>query len=788
MIKVARRLIIVLSGCFLTLLVLLGSEHNSANNESISSSTSVITFEKIFGGSDIDEGYSVAPTSDGGYIVVGNTSSFGAGGSDVYLLKIDAIGNKKWEKTFGGSGEDLGRSVSQTRDGGYVIVGTTYSFGAGSADVYLIKTDSEGNKIWEKTFGGKDFDFGDCVAQTRDGGYVIVGSTDSFGAGKSDVYLIKTDSDGNKIWEKTFGGKDFDDGYSITQTNDGGYVIVGKTESFGAGSADVYLIKTDSDGNKIWEKTFGGKGFDWGFSVAQSSDGGYIVAGLTYSHMGGSNSAGVRDSDVYLIKTDSEGNKIWEKTFGSKGYDEVGYSVVQTSDGGYIIASKTRRGEYLGLYLVKTDTQGNKVWEKIWGGLGGFSFVSVSQTSDGGYVITGSTKSFGLGKPDIYLVKTDPAGNKIWEKIFGGSAGDLGCSIALTSDGGYIMVGKTDSIGAGGFDVYLIKTDAQGNKIWEKTFGGSDDDWGNWVAQTRDGGYIIVGTTRSFGAGKEDVYLVKTDSDGNKVWEKTFGGEDADTGECVVEAKDGGYVIVGSTESFGAGSDDVYVIKTDSEGNEIWEKTFGSEEGDEGHCIRLTSDGGYIIVGETHISAGANYASIYLIKIDALGNRIWEKSFGGKYTMYFFGRSVTQVSDGGYVIVGGILPTSGKKMELHSYLIKTDSKGNKIWEKTLGGENQGCGFAVAQANDNGGYIIVEAMVSGSCPEGYGFLHLIKTDSKGNKIWEKTFRGMVSISGTPMAQTKDNGYILVATDYPYTKRTDIFLIKTDSQGNFQKEGR
>jgi hypothetical protein len=347
---------------------------------------------------------------------------------------------------------DWGWSVQQTFDGGFIIAGVTWSFGAGSADVYHIKTDSLGDTLWTKTYGGANSDYGHSVQQTLDGGYIIAGRTQSYGAGVSDVYLIRTDSLGDTLWTKTYGGVYQDEGFSVQQTSDGGYIIVGDTDTYGTGAFFAYLIKTDSLGDTLWTGRYGETLSDCiGWSVQQTADDGYIIAG--YAEVVG------HYDDVYLFKIDSLGDTLWTKTYGGVYYD-YGYAVQQTADGGYIVA--------------------------------------------------GRTNSYGAGGYDVYLIKTDSLGDTLWTRAIGGGIWDIGRSVQQTTDGGYIVVGYTDSFGGlFNYDVYVIKTDANGDTLWTQIYGGVSPDQGYSVKQTSDNGYIIAGFTSSFGAGSYDVYLIR---------------------------------------------------------------------------------------------------------------------------------------------------------------------------------------------------------------------------------------------------------------------------------------
>jgi gliding motility-associated-like protein len=366
-----------------------------------------VRFQEVIGEANDDRGRSIRHTSDNGFIIIGSTYSFGAGGMDTYLVKINSNGLIAWSKTFGGVLEDDGRGLCEISSGGYALVGSTNSFGAGLNDLYLFKTDVTGTLIWSTAIGGTGDDYGFIVEETSDGGLIMVGHTSSYGAGGNDVYLVKTNANGTVLWTKTFGGNGDDRRFSVVQTIDGGYAIGGYTTSYGAGGADVYLIKTDMNGDEQWTKTFGGLYDDQGFSIAQSSDKGYILTG--FANKGDVTTI---DNDIYLIKTDEAGTLTWSKTFGGT-----------------------------------QDDEGNVV----------------RQTSDGGYAVFGFEASLGFGLYDACLLKTDANGNPVFTKAFGGTDDDLAISGHYLADNTYALAGFSASSGAGSFDVFVVKTDASGN-------------------------------------------------------------------------------------------------------------------------------------------------------------------------------------------------------------------------------------------------------------------------------------------------------------------------------------
>ena len=358
---------------------------------------SQITFQKTYG---YGRAYSVQQINNG-YVIAGTIYDTITISDNFYLVVTDFNGDTIWTKSFDSGFQDGGFSVQQTSSGEYIISGYSDTLNSFAGAVSLAKTDVNGNLLWFKTYPGFNNNSGlycvSCVNQTSDGGYILGGS----GYGM-DMSLIKTDSSGNLTWSKTFSLVDHEQsGSFVQQTSDGGYIITGHSSYFGSGPPDLYLIKTDSAGNIIWSKTFGGANYDKGYSVLQTTDGGYIVCGESASF--GSN------AEVFLIKTNDIGNVLWSKTYHSVNSYSEGYSIQQTNDGGYIITGSIYFfGNYDHVYLIKTDINGDLLWSRAFGsGAWNDEGYSVQQTSDGGYIITGSEGATGSN----YLIKTDSMGN-----------------------------------------------------------------------------------------------------------------------------------------------------------------------------------------------------------------------------------------------------------------------------------------------------------------------------------------------------------------------------------------
>lgn len=406
-----------------------------------------------------------------------------------------------WQRCLGGSKGECGYSIQQTTDGGYIFAGVTesnernVSGNHGGADAWVVKLNADGTIAWQQCYGGSNRDTARDIHQTSDGGYIFVGSTWSNDGDVSgnhnpinnrDIWVVKLDTDGTLIWQRCLGGTRHDTGYSVQQTSDGGYIVGGEVESCDGdlkshdsdnsskrrGNSDFWAIKLDPDGTIDWQRCFGGKFRECAYSIQQTSDGGYVMAGFTASRYTASQDGDVNcshggPSDAWVVKLDAEGTLTWQRCLGGTSEDYA-MCIQQTSDGGYIVGGRTpsahndstnlREVSSQDFWLVKLDNDGTISWEKCFGGMERDELNSIQQTSDGGYIAVGSTRSHMLriapndddvsgnhGNSDVWLVKTDPDGILSWQRCLGGWSDENAYSVQQTSDGGYIVVGATRS-------------------------------------------------------------------------------------------------------------------------------------------------------------------------------------------------------------------------------------------------------------------------------------------------------------------------------------------------------
>jgi hypothetical protein len=380
-------------------------------------------WEKTFGGLNHDNGRNVCQTLDDGYAITGCTYTFDTGGNgDLWIIKTNQDGNEEWNESFGGNALDVGNSIKQTFDGGYIVTGWTKSFGLGHYDVWLVKTDSTGNEEWNNTYGGNQCDMGQSVLQTDDGGYLIVGNTRSYGLVNYDVWLVKTDSYGNQEWNTTYGGENDDRAYFLTSTNNGSYVIVGYTWVDDNSNTDVWLIKIDVNGNMLWNRTIGGPHFEIGHMIRQTNDGGFIIVGKFTSN----------ESSALLIKTDTYGFKEWSKTYG---LHNSGRAVCQAIDKGFIFLMNSFIDSYHGKFsVIRTDCFGTELWNITYGTGEELHYCRhIEMSNDGGYIICGDYDVYGTNLSDAWLIKlakdNHPPSNPI---INGPTHGKVGVEYTYT--------------------------------------------------------------------------------------------------------------------------------------------------------------------------------------------------------------------------------------------------------------------------------------------------------------------------------------------------------------------
>lgn len=807
-----------------------------------------------YGGSGFDAASAVQQTADGGFIVAGQSNSFSATFNG-WIMKLNADGQvgalypDTWQKTYGDVGAaDAVYDIQQTADGGYIAAGCTNSFGVSVLGVWVLKLDAGGAVVWQKTYAGGGMDCARAVRQTSDGGYIVAGSTNSFGVSGTDAWLVKLDANGVVTWQKTYGGAGDDFANSVRQTSDGGYIVAGSTSSFGVSGTDAWLLKLDAGGNVgttfpgTWQKTYGGAGNDYAKAVLQTGDGGYILAGSKTTATG--------DSDAWILKLDANGNVgaaypgTWQRAVGGTGDDFIN-AIQPTADGGYIAAggySSSSPGMATDAWFLKLNADGGMAWQKTYGASGGDSMASVQQTADGGFVGAGVTSSLGVSGNSAWLLRLDLSGNIIgctgvtvqvpqvsayataivaadsmlsaaastagavtrvkapvdstafaltlacahtpptqtWMRSFGGTGNDFLTTARLTSDGYIIAAGHTTSFGANGTDVWVMKLDQNGNAgagysgTYQKIYTKTGDDYATAIRERSGGGYVVSGYTVT-GPTNSYYWLMWLNPDLTLSQQVNFGSQgEMERASDIQETADGGYVVVGRTESLSS-SRDGWLLRINPDAS-YWRKSYGGPGTDSFTSVHQTTDGGFIVGGSYSTGGGA---AAWVLKLDAVGEAGWQKTYGSP-NYYNEVNSVRQTADGGYIFAGYIGVTFG-----NAWVVKLSLDGSVVWQRSFGDGTDVRATSVKQTAD-GGYV-----VSGySTPifGGSASAWVMKLYPDGTLAWKRGFGGPGPVSGAAVSvfslveEAADGGYIVAGHSNTLGAGYKAWLLKLDPNGN------
>lgn len=686
-----------------------------------------LQWQRSIGGSVSDIGWAVTCSSTGDVYLVGQTASQGVGSNDALIVKYNSSGTLQWQRSLGGSGDDVARGAGTDSSGNLYIVGFTASQGAGNYDAFIAKYNSSGTIQWQRSLGGGVADAGLGVAVSSSGNVYVSGYTNSQGAGNSDALIAKYDTNGTIQWQRSLGGSGNEEALGVCVDSSENVYITGYTTSQGMGSNDAFIAKYNSSGTIEWQRTFGGNGTEITYSVSADSSGCVFVFGFTMS-------AGSGSHDLLVAKLPADGSLT-----GSYGY--FTYRVSTLTDAARTLTSATRtltdsartltgatRTLTSATATLTSTTQNLVPAPSFWiSTLGGSSADGAWETAvgpSGNVYVAGYSNSTGNAAGDALLVKYNPAGAVQWQKTLAGSSLDWFMSIALDSSENIYTAGITSSQGAGSYDGLLCKYNSDGDLQWQRSLGGSGDDRFRRVTADSSGNVYVTGWTASQGAGGDDLLIVKYNSSGTLQWQRSLGGASNDYGYGIGTDASGNVYVVGQTASQGAGVNDSLIVKYNSSGVLQWQRSLGGAGNEEPLCA-VDSSGNVYLCGITS-SQGAGGEDILIAKYNSSGVIQWQRSLGGTGTDQ--GRSIA-VDAMSNIYIAGTSNSAGGAGGYDIVIAKYSTSGAIQWQRSLGGT--GNDYAQSVAIDSSTGALYVAGWTASAGAGSDDLLLVKLPADGS---------------------------------------------------------
>jgi hypothetical protein len=720
---------------------------------------------------DSERAWDVIQVSTGGFVACGYTRldiyTPGNFYNFFYLVKLDTDGNVDWMRNYTGNYDCEARAVAETDDGGFIIVGRDI-YGGG---MYVVRTDSNGILTWDTTFYDGDTVAGyDVIDLTGTNGYVVGCGMDTI-MGDDFLYLLRLDESGSHVWNSTHGGPNTEYCFGMTNTTDGGYALCGTTNSWGGGGYDMYLVKFDGSGNLQWNQTYGGSGNEMCQSITTTAAGGFALAGYKSG----------ADDDIWLVRTDSEGEVWWTEQIHYAGHERAS-KIVEVYDGGYALTGYVDPsvGDWdLCIYRVSeprwnpaplnqeldlfellyedvdaTSTDGPVQWS-----INDTQYLSID--SEG---ILQNTTILPVGQIHLEIKVEDSHGRWIQKEIdisvryplsdvkFNDGNRVIAYGITESPNGDFVLACLSSPVIFGNVRPYIVRYNESGVQVWAHHFAYGYIPYDIITCST--GGYLIAGYADTTVTTDNEFWLMKIDEDGTHVWNSTFDRTGSDIGRSLVETPDGGFLILGDTIETSEVTQDFWLVRTDSSGNHLWNKTYGySALNDLGKSVIACSGGGYAMAGETE-GGGMPDTNALLVRIDESGNHLWNWSYGGSHGYY--ATDVVELSDGGFAL-------TGKRYEggvglPDAFVIRTNGTGFIFWSKVFGGSDTDWGNSIVQLHNDSIVVAGETYsFQGGNRDGYFLLldsdgNAIRNESIGNPVSSEYFEAMIVASAGGIAMS------------------------------------